>query len=225
MIKVNFNGNWKLYLSYQTSYTQSISKNQTTVKTKVYIGSVKHWDINYRNVNKNVYITIGGVQKSLLIDSLNLNGNTKYLGEVTHVINHSSDGTCSTSLKISCDMQNITVVSSISGNRLRVGSINYSKSLSFPTIARKSKINLSKYSYNLGERINLNCNYKSDSFNHKWIIKYGNTELKSYKVKNNNYTTMLDYMGSELARYGKNRAYITLSIYLYTYNGSTYIQL
>lgn len=133
MAYVNFSGNWQHQLYYELSHVQNTRDNTTTY----YISNVQiggGWEINYR-IDKYVFFSVNGEQKSLYIDRLDLGRRAwKTLGNLSWTIPHEQNGNKSFNLAISCDL------SSVAYGQYRIGTLNYSDTITLPRILRGAEL-------------------------------------------------------------------------------------
>lgn len=129
----SFSGNWQQQLYYELSYTQDVRNNTTTY----YISNVQiggGWEINYR-IDKYVFFSVNGEQKSLYIDRLDLQRRAwKTLGSLSWTIPHEQNGNKSFNLTIICDL------SSVAYGQYRIGTLNYSDTITLPRILRGAEL-------------------------------------------------------------------------------------
>ena len=213
---VNFPGNSNYKLIVEWSGKQDIEKNQTTITLKSYFSSNSTWSI-YAS-GRTLVTTINGSNQSTT-HSINSGGGKKILLNTrTYTITHNSDGTKSTSYRVTLDCSGISI-SGKSLGKADTGSI----SITLNTIPRASDLTSSK---SFTATNNYACTVKraSSNFYHKLFIMDGSSRVAMSPQFDTTLTWDLGQTVNEnlLSRLG-TKENINLTFALETWSGSKMI--
>lgn len=153
-------GHYTLRINW--SATQNLSQNTSTITAKMYLVQDASWSLNIGTRSNTC--TIGGSTTTFTSPAISSNGgSTILLGTVSKTIGHATDGTASTNISATFNIN-----ATISGTKYN--SITASANVTLDTIARVSSFTLSASSVVLGNSITINITRQSSSFTHR--IKY-----------------------------------------------------
>lgn len=199
-------------LKLSWSATQNVANNTSTITAILYLVSGAYGAL-YAGATNNGSISIAGSSGSYQATSNIGNNQTKELFRRTVTVTHAADGTLSTPISASYNM-NVT----FSGVFYGVQSLSLTATLN--TIPRASTPTLSKSTFDVGTSITINTNRASSSFTHtaKYAIGNASGTIATGITTSTSWTapiTLANQIPNATSRVG--------TITLYTYSGSTLI--
>ena len=192
--------------------TQSVANNTSTITAKVYMYGDWAIEIGARTHT----ITINGVAQTITSSTIT-QGNGSWsvlLGTVTQAVAHNADGTKSLAMSVSAGFQ-----ATIQGTYYE--SIAASSTVALNTIARASQPTLSASSVNFGSAITVTTNRASSAFTHHLYYSInGGSEIAITTGITTSYAWTIPV---SLINNIPNATSATITLRLYTFNGSTNI--
>lgn len=203
-------GHYTLRINW--SATQNLSNNTSTITAKMYLVQDASWSLNIGTRSNTC--TIGGLTAAFTSPAISNNGgSTILLGTVSNTIAHATDGTASTTISATFNID-----ARISGNLYK--SITASANITLDAIPRVSSFTLSASSVVLGNAITINITPQSSSFTHR--IKYSWGQL-SDTIATGVTTSRVWTVPLNFANYIPNGTSGTCFITVETMNGNTVI--
>lgn len=197
-------------IKVEYSYTQNVSKNQSTVTMTLYVHRDSYgpsW-----NTHCNSYIRLDGSNVMTYTGSFNISTSWVKIGStVTKTVTHNADGTKSISITGFFDSQGLTS---------KLDDLSCSGTVTLKTIPRASSIS-SITGDTIGETVTIRLNRASSSFTHRLYYSFGDT--KDYLLSSSVATSYSFKPSMNDCAYLPNSTSGTATIRADTYNGSTKI--
>ena len=192
------------------SYTQNVSKNQSTITMTLYVHRDSYgpsW-----NTHCDAYIQLDGSKVMTYDGSFNIGTSWVKIGStVSKTVTHSADGTKTISLKGFFDSQGLTS---------KLDDLTVSGNVTLKTIPRASSISSISGS-TIGSPVTVNISREVSSFTHKVYYSFG--ETKDYLLGSSVGTSLTFTPSMNDCKYIPNSTKGTATIQVDTYNGSTKI--
>lgn len=192
------------------SYTQNVSKNQSTVTMTLYVHRDSYgpsW-----NTHCDAYIQLDGSKVMTYDGSFNIGTSWVKIGStVSKTITHNADGTKTISLKGFFDSLGLTS---------KLDDLTVSGNVTLKTIPRASSISSISGS-TIGSPVTVNISREVSSFTHKVYYSFG--ETKDYLLGSSVGTSLTFTPSMNDCKYIPNSTKGTAAIRVDTYNGSTKI--
>ncbi len=192
------------------SYTQNVSKNQSTVTMTLYVKRDAYgpsW-----NTKCDAYIQLDGSKVMTYDGSFNIGTSWVKIGStVSKTVNHNADGTKTISLKGFFDSLGLTS---------KLDDLTVSGNVTLKTIPRASSISSISGS-TIGSPVTVNISREVSSFTHKVYYSFG--ETKDYLLGSSVGTSLTFTPSMNDCKYIPNSTKGTAAIRVDTYNGSTKI--
>ena len=197
-------------IKVEYSYTQNVSKNQSTVTMTLYVHRDSYgpsW-----NTHCNSYIRLDGSNVMTYTGSFNISTSWVKIGStVTKTVNHNADGTKSISITGFFDSQGLTS---------KLDDLSCSGTVTLKTIPRASSIS-SITGDTIGETVTIRLSRASSSFTHRLYYTFGDTKNR---LLSSSVATSYSFKPSmNDCAYLPNSTSGTATIRADTYNGSTKI--
>ena len=197
-------------IKVEYSYTQNVSKNQSTVTMTLYVHRDSYgpsW-----NTHCNSYIRLDGSNVMTYTGSFNISTSWVKIGStVTKTVNHNADGTKSISITGFFDSQGLTS---------KLDDLSCSGTVTLKTIPRASSIS-SITGDTIGETVTIRLSRASSSFTHRLYYTFGDTKNR---LLSSSVATSYSFKPSmNDCAYLPNGTSGTAAIRADTYNGSTKI--
>lgn len=188
--------------------SQNTVNNTTTITAKLYFTNLYAISIGERTHT----VTIDGTSYTITSSAINTTGE-HYLGSVTKIINHNSDGTKNISMSFVFSLK-----ATLSG--VYYESMSKSTTATLNTIPRASTLSFSASGVEMGSEVIISINRASTSFTHTLTYSFGSASgsIGINVGENVKWTPILT-----LANQIPNAASGTATITCKTYNGSTLI--
>ena len=188
--------------------SQNTANNTTTITAKLYFTNLYAISIGERTHT----VTIDGTSYTITSSAINTTGE-HYLGSVTKIINHNSDGTKNISMSFVFSLK-----ATLSG--VYYENMSKSTTATLNTIPRASTLSFSASGVELGSEVIISINRASNSFTHTLTYSFGSASgsIGINVGENVRWTPILT-----LANQIPNAASGTATITCKTYNGSTLI--
>ncbi|MDE6208449.1 MAG: DUF859 domain-containing protein [Lachnospiraceae bacterium] len=188
--------------------SQNTANNTTTITAKLYFTNLYAISIGERTHT----VTIDGTSYTITSSAINTTGE-HYLGSVTKIINHNSDGTKNISMSFVFSLK-----ATLSG--VYYENMSKSTTATLNTIPRASTLSFSASGVELGSEVIISINRASTSFTHTLTYSFGSASgsIGINVGENVRWTPILT-----LANQIPNTASGTATITCKTYNGSTLI--
>ena len=192
------------------SYTQNVSKNQSTVTMTLYVHRDSYgpsW-----NTKCDAYIQLDGSKVMTYDGSFNIGTSWVKIGStVSKTVTHNADGTKTISLKGFFDSLGLTS---------KLDDLTVSGNVTLKTIPRASSISSISGS-TIGSPVTVNISREVSSFTHKVYYSFG--ETKDYLLGSSVGTSLTFTPSMNDCKYIPNSTKGTATIRVDTYNGSTKI--
>ena len=192
------------------SYTQNVSKNQSTVTMTLYVHRDSYgpsW-----NTKCDAYIQLDGSKVMTYDGSFNIGTSWVKIGStVSKTVTHNADGTKTISLKGFFDSLGLTS---------KLDDLTVSGNVTLKTIPRASSISSISGS-TIGSPVTVNISREVSSFTHKVYYSFG--ETKDYLLGSSVGTSLTFTPSMNDCKYIPNSTKGTAAIRVDTYNGSTKI--
>ena len=192
------------------SYTQNVSKNQSTVTMTLYVHRDSYgpsW-----NTKCDAYIQLDGSKVMTYDGSFNVGTSWVKIGStVSKTVTHNADGTKTISLKGFFDSLGLTS---------KLDDLTVSGNVTLKTIPRASSISSISGS-TIGSPVTVNISREVSSFTHKVYYSFG--ETKDYLLGSSVGTSLTFTPSMNDCKYIPNSTKGTAAIRVDTYNGSTKI--
>ena len=192
------------------SYTQNVSKNQSTITMTLYVHRDSYgpsW-----NDHCDAYIQLDGSKVMTYDGSFNIGTSWVKIGStVSKTVTHNADGTKTISLKGFFDSQGLTS---------KLDDLTVSGNVTLKTIPRASSISSISGS-TIGSPVTVNISREVSSFTHKVYYSFG--ETKDYLLGSSVGTSLTFTPSMNDCKYIPNSTKGTAAIRVDTYNGSTKI--
>ena len=192
------------------SYTQNVSKNQSTVTMTLYVKRDAYgpsW-----NTHCDAYIQLDGSKVMTYDGSFNIGTSWVKIGStVSKTVTHNADGTKTISLKGFFDSLGLTS---------KLDDLTVSGNVTLKTIPRASSISSISGS-TIGSPVTVNISREVSSFTHKVYYSFG--ETKDYLLGSSVGTSLTFTPSMNDCKYIPNSTKGTAAIRVDTYNGSTKI--
>lgn len=192
------------------SYTQNVSKNQSTITMTLYVHRDSYgpsW-----NTHCDAYIQLDGSKVMTYDGSFNIGTSWVKIGStVSKTVNHNADGTKTISLKGFFDSQGLTS---------KLDDLTVSGNVTLKTIPRASSISSISGS-TIGSPVTVNISREVSNFTHKVYYSFG--ETKDYLLGSSVGTSLTFTPSMNDCKYIPNSTKGTAAIRVDTYNGSTKI--
>lgn len=192
------------------SYTQNVSKNQSTVTMTLYVKRDAYgpsW-----NTKCDAYMQLDGSTVMSYDDSFNIGTSWVKIGStVSKTVTHNADGTKTISLKGFFDSLGLTS---------KLDDLTVSGNVTLKTIPRASSISSISGS-TIGSPVTVNISREVSSFTHKVYYSFG--ETKDYLLGSSVGTSLTFTPSMNDCKYIPNSTKGTAAIRVDTYNGSTKI--
>lgn len=197
-------------IKVEYSYTQNVSKNQSTVTMTLYVHRDSYgpsW-----NTHCNSYIRLDGSNVMTYTGSFNISTSWVKIGStVTKTVTHNADGTKSISITGFFDSQGLTS---------KLDDLSCSGTVTLKTIPRASSIS-SITGDTIGETVTIRLSRASSSFTHRLYYTFGDTKNR---LLSSSVATSYSFKPSmNDCAYLPNSTSGTATIRADTYNGSTKI--
>ena len=197
-------------IKVEYSYTQNVSKNQSTVTMTLYVHRDSYgpsW-----NTHCNSYIRLDGSNVMTYTGSFNISTSWVKIGStVTKTVTHNADGTKSISITGFFDSQGLTS---------KLDDLSCSGTVTLKTIPRASSIS-SITGDTIGETVTIRLNRASSSFTHRLYYTFGDTKNR---LLSSSVATSYSFKPSmNDCAYLPNSTSGTATIRADTYNGNTKI--
>lgn len=192
------------------SYTQNVSKNQSTVTMTLYVHRDSYGP-SY-NTSCNSYMQLSGSKVMTYTGSFNIGTSWVKIGStVSKVVNHNSDGTKTITLKGFFDSKGLTS---------KLDDLTVTGNVTLKTIPRASSISSISGS-TIGSPVTVNISREVSSFTHKVYYSFG--ETKNYLLGSSVGTSLTFTPSMSDCNDIPNSTKGTATIRVDTYNGSTKI--
>ena len=192
------------------SYTQNVSKNQSTITMTLYVHRDSYgpsW-----NTKCDAYIQLDGSKVMTYDGSFNIGTSWVKIGStVSKTVTHNADGTKTISLKGFFDSLGLTS---------KLDDLTVSGNVTLKTIPRASSISSISGS-TIGSPVTVNISREVSSFTHKVYYSFG--ETKDYLLGSSVGTSLTFTPSMNDCKYIPNSTKGTAAIRVDTYNGSTKI--
>lgn len=192
------------------SYTQNVSKNQSTITMTLYVHRDSHgpsW-----NTKCDAYTQLDGSKVMTYDGSFNIGTSWVKIGStVSKTVTHNADGTKTISLKGFFDSLGLTS---------KLDDLTVSGNVTLKTIPRASSISSISGS-TIGSPVTVNISREVSSFTHKVYYSFG--ETKDYLLGSSVGTSLTFTPSMNDCKYIPNSTKGTAAIRVDTYNGSTKI--
>lgn len=192
------------------SYTQNVSKNQSTITMTLYVHRDSYgpsW-----NDHCDAYMQLDGSKVMTYDGSFNIGTSWVKIGStVSKTVTHNADGTKTISLKGFFDSQGLTS---------KLDDLTVSGNVTLKTIPRASSISSISGS-TIGSPVTVNISREVSSFTHKVYYSFG--ETKDYLLGSSVGTSLTFTPSMNDCKYIPNSTKGTAAIRVDTYNGSTKI--
>lgn len=192
------------------SYTQNVSKNQSTITMTLYVHRDSYgpsW-----NTHCDAYIQLDGSKVMTYDGSFNIGTSWVKIGStVSKTVTHNADGTKTISLKGFFDSLGLTS---------KLDDLTVSGNVTLKTIPRASSISSISGS-TIGSPVTVNISREVSSFTHKVYYSFG--ETKDYLLGSSVGTSLTFTPSMNDCKYIPNSTKGTAAIRVDTYNGSTKI--
>lgn len=214
-LKTSYSG-WT-YRIYWSS-TTSVADNTSTVVCDHWLDLASSYSIDIGSRSNSC--TVGNDAKSYSSAAISKTSGSVKLGSTSHKVTHNSDGTKSVSLSATFNIK-----AALSG--VYKASITVSGTLALDIIPRASQpscITWPEHTQNVGyfgDTISIHTNRKSDAFTHKVYYSYGARSW--WKIADNVTTGTTWKIPEDLMDLIPNSTTGSGTIYVETYNGSTYV--
>ena len=200
------------------SAAQSAANNTSTISATIYLIIDSGWSLDISQ--RSNWIKINGTTYNFTTSAINKGGGTYTLATITsNAIKHNDDGTKTISMSF-----NFAMNATITGKGY-FGSITGSKNVTLNTIARASTIT-SAANVTLGNNCSVKWTPNSSSFRYKLkfvLGSYSSTTGYISPSTTSAYTYTEKQIPLSVAEQITNAKTGTMTVYLYTYNGSTQI--
>ena len=192
------------------SYTQNVSKNQSTITMTLYVHRDSYgpsW-----NTKCDAYIQLDGSKVMTYTEDFNIGTSWVKIGStVSKTVTHNADGTKTISLKGFFDSLGLTS---------KLDDLTVSGNVTLKTIPRASSISSISGS-TIGSPVTVNISREVSSFTHKVYYSFG--ETKDYLLGSSVGTSLTFTPSMNDCKYIPNSTKGTAAIRVDTYNGSTKI--
>lgn len=212
VIENQFRTGYKVQISW-TLNSQNVANNTSNVTVKAQLVSTGGYYTISSSATKNGNLTINGTTYSFTFNAGLSANQTKTVFTKTVDIPHNSDGTKTFAMSTTLGI-NVTLSGTYWGN------VSANGNGTLNSIPRTSSISLSASSVNFGSAITVNISRASTAFTHRVHYVFGGRTVtfSTNATTSASYTIPLDHMNEiPYATSG------TASIYVDTYNGSTFI--
>ncbi|MDE6697936.1 MAG: DUF859 domain-containing protein [Lachnospiraceae bacterium] len=188
--------------------SQNTANNTTTITAKLYFTNLYAISIGERTHT----VTIDGTSYTITSSAINTTGE-HYLGSVTKIINHNSDGTKNISMSFVFSLK-----ATLSG--VHYESMSKSTTATLNTIPRASTLSFSASGVEMGSEVIISINRASNSFTHTLTYSFGSSSGSiGINVGENVRWTPILTLANQIPNTTSGTATITCK----TYNGSTLI--